>query len=167
MRDCIAHGLVTEGQLPGGLNVKRRAAKLWKQAHCAKGKRANELPHDALHQVSLYAMAVNEENAAGGRVVTAPTNGAAGIIPAVLRYYAEDCRPTRSGEGRARLPADAPPRSACCASATPRSRAPKSAARAKSAWPARWPRPAWWRRWAAATSRSRTRPKSASNTTSA
>ena len=94
MRDCIDHGLVTSGQLPGGLNVKRRAATLWKQAHCVEGKRVNELPHDATHQVTLYAMAVNEENAAGGRVVTAPTNGAAGIIPAVVRYYAEDCRPT-------------------------------------------------------------------------
>ncbi|NVM77627.1 L-serine dehydratase [Duganella sp. SG902] len=90
MRDCIAHGLDTAGQLPGGLNVKRRAAALWKQASTAA---ANSLPHDAMHQVSLYAMAVNEENAAGGRVVTAPTNGAAGIIPAVLRYYAEDCKP--------------------------------------------------------------------------
>ena len=96
MRDCIAHGLVTAGQLPGGLNVKRRAAGLWSQAHDVKNgdNRANDLPHDALHLVSLYAMAVNEENAAGGRVVTAPTNGAAGIIPAVLRYYAEDCRPS-------------------------------------------------------------------------
>jgi L-serine dehydratase len=52
MRDCIAHGLVTEGQLPGGLNVKRRAAKLWKQAHCDAGNRRNELPHDATHQVT-------------------------------------------------------------------------------------------------------------------
>ncbi|ALK97235.1 serine dehydratase [Massilia sp. WF1] len=98
MRDCIAHGMVTEGQLPGGLNVKRRAAKLWRQeqeARCA----TNHLPHDAVNQVSLYAMAVNEENAAGGRVVTAPTNGAAGIIPAVLRYYAEDCRPTNAQRG--------------------------------------------------------------------
>jgi L-serine dehydratase len=99
MRDCIAHGLVTEGQLPGGLNVKRRAAKLWKQAHCDAGNRRNELPHDATHHVTLYAMAVNEENAAGGRVVTAPTNGAAGIIPAVLRYYAEDCRPSDPAKG--------------------------------------------------------------------
>ena len=101
MRDCIAHGLVTGGQLPGGLNVKRRAAKLWQQAVDAKNSdnRANDLPHDALHQVSLYAMAVNEENAAGGRVVTAPTNGAAGIIPAVLRYYAEDCRPSDPVKG--------------------------------------------------------------------
>ncbi|MDB5747351.1 MAG: serine dehydratase [Massilia sp.] len=99
MCDCIAHGLVTEGQLPGGLNVKRRAATLWKQAHCVEGKRVNELPHDSTHQVTLYAMAVNEENAAGGRVVTAPTNGAAGIIPAVVRYYAEDCRPTNAVQG--------------------------------------------------------------------
>ncbi|MDB5908815.1 MAG: L-serine ammonia-lyase [Massilia sp.] len=101
MRDCIAHGLVTGGQLPGGLNVKRRAANLWRQALDAKNgdNRANDLPHDAVHQVSLYAMAVNEENAAGGRVVTAPTNGAAGIIPAVMRYYAEDCRPSDPVKG--------------------------------------------------------------------
>jgi L-serine dehydratase len=92
MRDCIAHGLDTPGQLPGGLNVKRRAAGLWKQASTSSP--ADSLPHDAMHLVSLYAMAVNEENAAGGRVVTAPTNGAAGIIPAVLRYYAEDCKPS-------------------------------------------------------------------------
>ncbi|NVE01325.1 L-serine ammonia-lyase [Massilia sp. BJB1822] len=91
MRGCIAHGLETAGQLPGGLKVKRRAADLWRQAKA--GDRANDLPHDALNGVSLYAMAVNEENAAGGRVVTAPTNGAAGIIPAVLKYYAEDCKP--------------------------------------------------------------------------
>ncbi|MET0320110.1 MAG: L-serine ammonia-lyase [Duganella sp.] len=93
MRDCINHGLDTDGILPGGLHVKRRAARLWQQA-LANDAPANHLPHDALHQVSLYAMAVNEENAAGGRVVTAPTNGAAGIIPAVLRYYAEDCKPS-------------------------------------------------------------------------
>jgi L-serine dehydratase len=91
MNNCIAHGLVTEGELPGGLRVKRRAARLYYEAHCAAGLRRNELPHDSTYHVTLYAMAVNEENAAGGRVVTAPTNGAAGIIPAVLRYYAEDC----------------------------------------------------------------------------
>jgi L-serine dehydratase len=101
MRDCIAHGLKTGGQLPGGLNVKRRAANLWSQAQQTLhgDNRSNVLPHDAVHQVSLYAMAVNEENAAGGRVVTAPTNGAAGIIPAVLRYYAEDCRPSDPARG--------------------------------------------------------------------
>jgi L-serine dehydratase len=90
MHECIANGLITSGQLPGGLNVKRRAAALWRAAH----EPCDGLPHDAMHRVSLYAMAVNEENAAGGRVVTAPTNGAAGIIPAVLRYYAEDCKPS-------------------------------------------------------------------------
>ncbi len=95
MRNCIARGLETRGQLPGGLQVQRRAAKLWAMAQSAQGvaNGCNDLPHDAVHKVSLYAMAVNEENAAGGRVVTAPTNGAAGIIPAVLRYYVEDCRP--------------------------------------------------------------------------
>ena len=98
MRGCIEHGLVTEGELPGGLNVKRRAAKLWRQERAARNA-TNHLPHDAVNQVSLYAMAVNEENAAGGRVVTAPTNGAAGIIPAVLRYYAEDCRPSDAQRG--------------------------------------------------------------------
>ena len=97
MRECIRHGLETSGQLPGGLHVKRRAADLWRTSKA--GDRANDLPHDALHQVSLYAMAVNEENAAGGRVVTAPTNGAAGIIPAVLCYYAEDCRPSDPVKG--------------------------------------------------------------------
>ena len=96
MADCIVRGMVTEGVLPGGLNVKRRAARLWAQAKGGERRpnRPNDLPDDALHQVTLYAMAVNEENAAGGRVVTAPTNGAAGIIPAVLRYYRDDCTPT-------------------------------------------------------------------------
>jgi len=91
MNGCIEHGLVTPGQLPGGLNVRRRAADLWKQA---QETNRNALPHDGVHKVSIYAMAVNEENAAGGRVVTAPTNGAAGIIPAVLRYYVYDCQPS-------------------------------------------------------------------------
>ena len=98
MRDCIARGMQTEGQLPGGLNVMRRAAKLWRQERESLNA-ANHLPHDAVHLVSLYAMAVNEENAAGGRVVTAPTNGAAGIIPAVLRYYVDDCHPRDAQRG--------------------------------------------------------------------
>jgi L-serine dehydratase len=95
MHGCIARGLKTAGELPGGLHVKRRAAALWDSEHLPH----DVLPHDALHRVSLYAMAVNEENAAGGRVVTAPTNGAAGIIPAVLRYYAEDCKPANPVQG--------------------------------------------------------------------
>jgi L-serine dehydratase len=102
MQSCIAHGLATEGELPGGLNVRRRAARLWRQEREAQDG-ANRLPHDAGSGanlgVTLYAMAVNEENAAGGRVVTAPTNGAAGIIPAVLRYYVESCRPADAPRG--------------------------------------------------------------------
>ena len=90
MRQCIDTGLKEDGILPGGLHVKRRAASLWRTAR----DQIASLPHDPIHKVSLYAMAVNEVNAAGGRVVTAPTNGAAGIIPAVLRYYAQDCAQT-------------------------------------------------------------------------
>ena len=99
MSGCIGRGLVTQGPLPGGLNVKRRAARLWQQVRQADQSAGHARPHDAMHQVSLYAMAVNEENAAGGRVVTAPTNGAAGIIPAVLRYYVESCKPADPVQG--------------------------------------------------------------------
>lgn len=95
MCQCIETGLTEEGVLPGGLMVKRRAAKLWRAAQ----ESTTTLPHDPIHKVSLYAMAVNEVNAAGGRVVTAPTNGAAGIIPAVLRYYAQDCHPANVQQG--------------------------------------------------------------------
>jgi L-serine dehydratase len=82
MRDCVDAGLDAEGVLPGGLRVRRRAGSTARQLRVS-GDRA-EL---AMEWLTVYAMAVNEENAAGGRVVTAPTNGAAGIIPAVLRYY--------------------------------------------------------------------------------
>jgi L-serine dehydratase len=95
MSNCIDRGLRITGELPGGLHVQRRAAKLWLTANDT----VNTLPHDGMHKVSLYAMAVNEENAAGGRVVTAPTNGAAGIIPAIIKYYAQDCKPTNPVEG--------------------------------------------------------------------
>lgn len=95
MRDCIETGLKEEGVLPGGLMVKRRAAKLWRAAQ----ESTEHFPHDPVHKVSLYAMAVNEVNASGGRIVTAPTNGAAGIIPAVLRYYAQDCHPKINQQG--------------------------------------------------------------------
>ncbi|WP_328553298.1 L-serine ammonia-lyase [Streptomyces sp. NBC_00358] len=82
MQACVSRGMAREGILPGGLRVRRRAA------HSARQLRAegDPLAH-AMEWITLYAMAVNEENAAGGRVVTAPTNGAAGIIPAVLHYY--------------------------------------------------------------------------------
>ncbi|MDF3144595.1 MULTISPECIES: L-serine ammonia-lyase [unclassified Streptomyces] len=82
MRDCVDAGLSREGVLPGGLKVRRRAAS------AARSLRVQGAPQwHAMEWVTLYAMAVNEENASGRRVVTAPTNGAAGIIPAVLHYY--------------------------------------------------------------------------------
>ncbi|MEV5310403.1 L-serine ammonia-lyase [Streptomyces sp. NPDC052610] len=82
MRECVERGMSREGILPGGLRVKRRAA------NTARKLRSEGDPQAlAMEWITLYAMAVNEENAAGGRVVTAPTNGAAGIIPAVLHYY--------------------------------------------------------------------------------
>ena len=83
MRTCLERGLDCEGLLPGGLNVKRRAAHLFQQLK-DQGQSASE---DKNEWLCAYAMAVNEENAAGHMVVTAPTNGAAGVIPAVLYYY--------------------------------------------------------------------------------
>ncbi len=84
MEGCIERGMRTEGQLPGGLNVRRRAARLRQNL---EARRVADDPMVFMDWVSLFALAVNEENAAGGRVVTAPTNGAAGVIPAVLAYY--------------------------------------------------------------------------------
>ena len=86
MQDCVRRGCARDGELPGGMHVKRRAAGLYR-ALVAHPERSLRDPLSMLDWVNLYAMAVNEENAAGGRVVTAPTNGAAGIIPAVLHYY--------------------------------------------------------------------------------
>jgi L-serine dehydratase len=85
MLGCIDRGLRTEGLLPGGLNVRRRAPEVHNRLTSGVG--SNE-PERLLDWLNVYALAVNEENAAGGRVVTAPTNGAAGIVPAVLKYYA-------------------------------------------------------------------------------
>jgi len=84
MQDCVARGCSAGGVLPGGLKVRRRAKALREKLEQA-GDTSD--PLYAMEWVTLYALAVNEENAAGGRVVTAPTNGAAGIIPAVLHYY--------------------------------------------------------------------------------
>lgn len=86
MRACIDKGCQTEGILPGGLNVRRRAPELLKKLKAKNVPLPND-QMDVMQWLNIYAMAVNEENAAGGRVVTAPTNGAAGIIPAVLNYY--------------------------------------------------------------------------------
>ena len=89
MKDCIANGLHKEGILPGGLNVRRRAMSLHKSLIRATRPNIISSTLSAMDWVNLYALAVNEENAGGGRMVTAPTNGAAGIIPAVLMYYME------------------------------------------------------------------------------
>nr|WP_175801499.1 L-serine ammonia-lyase [Burkholderia anthina] len=86
MQACVKRGAEREGILPGGLKVKRRAAELYRKLS-GQPEAALRDPLTILDWVSFYALAVNEENAAGGRVVTAPTNGAAGIIPAVLHYY--------------------------------------------------------------------------------
>ncbi|QGN33706.1 L-serine ammonia-lyase [Microlunatus sp. Gsoil 973] len=86
MADCVDHGCQTSGVLPGGLKVRRRAAELHDQLAASPASDAAVDPLAAIDWVTLWALAVNEENAAGGRVVTAPTNGAAGIIPAVLHY---------------------------------------------------------------------------------
>ena len=97
MFDCIERGIRATGQLPGGLNVQRRARSLHEHLNSTQQRNLQQ-PHEAMEHVNIYAIAVNEENAAGGRVVTAPTNGAAGVIPAVLKYYRDHC-PGASHEG--------------------------------------------------------------------
>ena len=86
MNNCIKRGLSQSGELPGGLHVPRRAQGVAKRLGGIEGSNSAPL-HQAVDWLSAYAMAVNEENAAGGQVVTAPTNGAAGVIPAVIKYY--------------------------------------------------------------------------------
>lgn len=85
MQSCVKRGCYTEGILPGGLEVKRRAPALFKKLSISTSKD----PLEVMDWVSLYALAVNEENAAGSQVVTAPTNGASGVIPAVLHYFSQ------------------------------------------------------------------------------
>jgi L-serine dehydratase len=99
MQECVERGTRTPGVLPGGLKVRRRAATL--RAQLEAGRDDTDALR-AMDWVTLYALAVNEENAAGGRVVTAPTNGAAGIVPAVLHYY-RDFVPSFSEDGVVRL----------------------------------------------------------------
>lgn len=88
MRACIDRGLETEGTLPGGLHVRRRAKGIHDALMAERGRNLTA-PHTINDWMSVYAMAVNEENAAGGQVVTAPTNGAAGVVPAVIRFWLE------------------------------------------------------------------------------
>ncbi len=90
MQDCVARGTRMEGTLPGGLHVARRAPAMYNDLS-GRPEAAMKDPLTVLDWVNLYALAVNEENAAGGRVVTAPTNGAAGIIPSVLHYFDRFC----------------------------------------------------------------------------
>lgn len=90
MNACIERGLSRDGELPGGLKVKRRAKRIRDQLERERGSNAAQ-PHVVSDWLSVYALAVNEENAAGGKVVTAPTNGAAGVVPSVLRYYLDHC----------------------------------------------------------------------------
>jgi L-serine dehydratase len=100
MNGCIDRGLARDGELPGGLRVKRRAKRILEQLKEERGSYRTQ-PHVASDWLAVYAMAVNEENAAGGQVVTAPTNGAAGVVPAVLRYYLDHCvgaEPERASE---------------------------------------------------------------------
>ena len=89
MQACVRRGCEREGVLPGGMQVKRRAAALYRQLQSDSADVVD--PMAAMDWVDLYALAVNEENAAGGRVVTAPTNGAAGVVPAVMHYYRRFC----------------------------------------------------------------------------
>lgn len=90
MDGCIERGLTAEGTLPGGLNVRRRARAIHQMLLEERGTNRAQ-PHVVKDWLSVYAMAVNEENAGGGQVVTAPTNGAAGVVPAVIRYYRDHC----------------------------------------------------------------------------
>jgi L-serine dehydratase len=89
MQECVERGSHTGGVLPGGLHVRRRAAAM---REALEVEALSDHPGDPAEWVTLFALAVNEENAAGGRIVTAPTNGAAGIVPAVLHYYHRFCR---------------------------------------------------------------------------
>ena len=97
MLACITRGLSQDGELPGGLKVKRRAKGLFEKLE-AETIKNSRMPNWHMDYVSAFAIAVNEENAVGGRIVTAPTNGAAGIVPAVLRYYLDFC-PGANKEG--------------------------------------------------------------------
>jgi L-serine dehydratase len=99
MNGSIERGLSREGELPGGLRVKRRAKRIRDQLDREHGSNTAQ-PHIMSDWLSVYAMAVNEENASGGQVVTAPTNGAAGVVPAVARYYVDHC----IGADSARIP---------------------------------------------------------------
>ncbi len=164
MQDCVERGCTVEGVLPGGLKVRRRAADL------RRGLSSEHFTTDPLRVmdwVTLFALAVNEENAAGGRVVTAPTNGAAGIVPAVLHYYARFV-PGANEDGVVRFLL-----AAGAVGVLFKENASISGAEVGcqgevgSAPPVPWPQPGSPRCWAAPPSRWRTPPRSPWSTTSA
>ena len=164
MNACMNRGLSMGGTLPGGLKVKRRASEIFAALKAEQGGNSMQ-PHRIMDFLSVYALAVNEENAAGGKVVTAPTNGAAGVMPAIVRYYLDHCL---DADKRGFAPCcSSPPLSAASSSTMPRFPAPKWAARAKWARPPPWPPPDYARRWAAPMSRWKTPPRSRLNITSA
>jgi L-serine dehydratase len=100
MRDCVARGMVTEGELPGGLQVQRRAPAIARRLKKYESNTQIADPLEAVDWLNVWAIATNEENAAGSRVVTAPTNGAAGIIPSVAHYYVKFFNGTQDGIAR-------------------------------------------------------------------
>jgi L-serine dehydratase len=157
MNACIDRGMKGEGILPGGLKVRRRAKGIHDALMAERGLNL-VAPHTINDWMSLYAMAVNEENAAGGQVVTAPTNGAAGVVPAVIRYWLDHvpgATPARVGEF---LLTAAAIGGLCKHNASISGR--NAAARPKSAQPRPWPRPGWRRCWAAPPNRWRMPPRS-------
>jgi L-serine dehydratase len=175
MQQCVERGCAAEGELPGGLHLRRRAGELHRSLLANSPGNASD-PLVALDWVNLYAMAVNEENAAGGRVVTAPTNGAGGSSPhrpmARPASFRLCCTTTA---GSLPMPATTvscdscslPARLACCTSKMRPSPAPKSAAKGRWGWPVRWPRQDWLKCSAQACGRSRMQRRSAWNTISA
>ena len=153
----VDRGLSREGSLPGGLKVRRRAKAIFDRL--IQNARMNaHAAHEIMDYVAVYAMAVNEENAAGGRVVTAPTNGAAGVIPAVMRDYRDHCSEA-SAEGLRTFVLTAAAIGALFKMNASISGG-RSAARARSASPPQWRRRGSAPASAARTRKSRTRRKS-------
>ena len=164
MDACIDRGISGQGELPGGLRVKRRAGALFEQLCDEQGSNSAQ-PHVYSDWLTVYAMAVNEENAGGGKVVTAPTNGAAGVIPAVVRYYLDHCLDAGRGRiGEFLLTAAA---IGGLIKANASISGADAAARQKSAPPPPWPPPVSVRCWTARRLRWRTRPRSRWSTISA
>jgi L-serine dehydratase len=159
MRDCVENGLKQEGTLPGGLFVQRRAAKLYRSLQQMSRPNVIGSTLSGMEWINLFALAVNEENAAGGRMVTAPTNGAAGIIPAVLHYYVRFSPAVSEDHVVDYLLAAA-------AIGMRRSPGPKWAVRAKWVRLAPWLRLGWQRYWAVHLNRWKTPPKLVWNITS-